>query len=125
MKNKKLKSRIFYLIVTLLIAIVIFYASSIQTTAGIPTGLNLAVLYHFGIFFIFTFFLTLTLKGKKLNSKIIVISLLISLFYAGSDEFHQLFVSGRFASFKDLLIDFAGSVCATLFLKLLDKFKKI
>ena len=125
MKRKFNQTKLFYLFMTLLIAVTIFYASSIQTTAGVPSGLNLATLYHFGIFFVFTFFLTLTLLNKKLNSKTILIVLLLSLIYALSDEFHQLFVVGRIFSPVDILIDFTGSVFSILFLKIFERFKKI
>lgn len=36
--------------------------------------------------------------------------LLFCLLYAASDEFHQLFVPGRSAMVRDVLIDFCGSV---------------
>ncbi|NLM23759.1 MAG: VanZ family protein [Firmicutes bacterium] len=42
-------------------------------------------------------------------------SLLISLLYAFSDEFHQLFVPGRDASFLDILLDGAGAAAFLLF----------
>ena len=34
----------------------------------------------------------------------------ISVLYAGSDEFHQLFVAGRAGSFSDVLVDSAGVI---------------
>ena len=39
-----------------------------------------------------------------------MISLLICLIYAFSDEIHQLFVLGRSGEFRDVLIDFCGSI---------------
>jgi hypothetical protein len=117
--------RTFYLIMTLITAGVIFYASTIETTAGVASGLNLAALYHFGIFFIFTFFLSLTLLQKRLNTKTILLILSISLIYALSDELHQLFVPGRLASLKDVLTDLGGSLFSVLFLKLFERFGKI
>ncbi|MFH1503445.1 MAG: VanZ family protein [Candidatus Diapherotrites archaeon] len=119
------KKRIFYLFMTLLIAIVIFYASTIEATAGKSLGVNLATIYHFGIFFMLTFFLSLTITNKKISNKTILITLLISLTYALSDEFHQLFVPGRFASLKDILIDGIGSLCAVLSIKQINKFNKL
>lgn len=41
--------------------------------------------------------------------KSIALTLLICVVYAVSDEFHQLFVSGRGASVTDVLIDSAGT----------------
>ena len=40
-------------------------------------------------------------------------SLSISLLYSFFDEFHQMFVPGRFASLQDLLLNFTGIVLGT------------
>jgi len=125
MEKKLSKEKIFYLIMTLLIAIEIFLFSNISSPIWEKTGFNLATFYHFGVFFMFTFFLSLAIKKGKFDNKTIMIILLISLIYAISDEFHQLFVLGRFASIKDILIDFAGSIFSVLILKVLEKFKKL
>ncbi len=86
-------------------------------------GINLSIIYHFTIFFALSFFLTLSLKSKKLDIKTIVFVFLISLFYAISDEIHQLFVLGRVADIKDVLVDMAGIALALLTLKLSEKLK--
>lgn len=125
MIDKLSKRRMFYGLITLLLAIEIFLYSTIFSPVGINTGFNLSIVYHFGVFFMFTFFLSLTLINKKLDNKTIAIILLVSLAYALSDEFHQLFVAGRFADIKDLLTDFAGSICSVLAIKALENLKKL
>jgi VanZ family protein len=45
-------------------------------------------------------------------------SLLFSYIYALSDEFHQSFVPGRSALFRDTLIDFLGSLIPYIFMSL-------
>jgi glycopeptide antibiotics resistance protein len=126
MINTLTKRRIFYGLITLLIAIEIFLFSNISFFPGIEKiGFDVSILYHFGVFFMFTFFLTLTLINKKLDKKTILIILLISLAYSLSDEFHQLFVAGRFADVKDLLTDFAGSIFSVLTIKLIEKWKRL
>jgi len=126
MVNKFSKERVFYLIITLVIAIAIFLVSSISSFPAVEThGFDLSIVYHFGVFFMFTFFLTLTLTNKKMDIKTITIVLLISLSYAISDEFHQLFVQGRFADIKDAATDFLGSLCSVLLIKFIKKFRKI
>jgi hypothetical protein len=72
----------------------------------------------------FTFFLSLTLINKRITEKLVFLVLLISLIYAASDEFHQFFVPGRFATIKDVAIDFFGSICAVLFLSSFKRFRK-
>lgn len=111
---------------TILTAAVIFYASTIVTTAGVASGFNLAMFYHFGIFFMFTFFLTLTAINQDSDlTRTLSIIILISLVYAFTDEIHQLFVPGRFASLKDILIDLTGSVFALIPIGMLRKLKKV
>lgn len=51
--------------------------------------------------------------------KAIFFTLLIVLFYAITDEFHQLFVAGRGASLKDVKIDFIGGVIGSIFYSLI------
>lgn len=124
MIKKFWKERAFYIFMTLLVAIVIFLFSNISSPIGEKSGLNLATLYHLGVFFMFTFFLALSLKRKNLNVRTISIIILISLAYAISDEFHQLFVIGRFCSSRDILIDLIGSLSAVLILKITEIWKK-
>ncbi|MBU5676536.1 VanZ family protein [Alkaliphilus sp. MSJ-5] len=48
-------------------------------------------------------------SGMKIN-KGVILSLSFCILYAMSDEFHQLFVPGRGAQVKDVLLDSAGAV---------------
>ena len=120
----KKRERIFYIAMTVLIAAVIFFSSSIQPTVSAKTGFNLSLFYHFGVFFMFTFFLSLTLITKNLDSKKILIIFLISFAYALSDELHQLFVPGRFCSLKDVLVDLIGNAYAILTIKIIEIYKR-
>jgi VanZ family protein len=54
----------------------------------------------------------LTLMSLKLGNikKAALMALLICIFYAISDEFHQLFVFGRSCQFSDVLIDTTGAL---------------
>lgn len=110
------KHRIIPLIILLLLAAEIFYFSSISSTPESPVkGINMAVIYHIIVFFLFTFFLIITIKGSsKLKPKHIIWVLIISILYAISDEIHQLFVPGRFSTIKDILIDLIGILLAIL-----------
>ena len=54
----------------------------------------------------------------------ILLSAVICLIYAASDEFHQLFVSGRSAEIRDVCIDFCGSLIAITVLALLSRYIK-
>jgi len=113
------------LIITLLIAIFIFYISSLTFVADTP-GPEFKfkpIAYHFLIFLLFSFFLLITiLKGEKMN--LLLLTIIISIIYAISDEFHQLFVPGRNFAISDILIDSAGVLFAGLLYSLKIKFKK-
>lgn len=104
------------LILTILIAIQIFWFSSLHG-GSVNTGSNLvAIAYHFIIFFLFSFFLFFTIKGdKKIKAKYIFTTIFLSIIYAISDEVHQIFIPLRSASISDVLTDFAGILIATFF----------
>lgn len=51
----------------------------------------------------------------------IVISIIICVIYAASDEVHQLFVENRYASASDVLLDSLGSLCAVVLFRFVDK----
>lgn len=58
-------------------------------------------------------------RGRDFKLLPILACALYCLIYACSDEFHQLFVSGRYSSVTDVLIDFSGSVLGIGFALLL------
>jgi VanZ family protein len=112
------------LIITILIAIFIFYISSLTFAAVVP-GPEFKykpIIYHFLIFLLFSFFLLIALlKGEKIN--LFLLAIIISIIYAISDEFHQLFVPGRYCSLSDVLTDSAGILFAGLLYTIRIKFK--
>lgn len=105
------KHRIISLILTILAATEIFFFSTIVSAPGKKGIIPFSIIYHFVIFFLFSFFLLMTIKGnKKIKVKHILMVLIISLAYAISDEIHQAFIPGRDASIKDILTDLTGSM---------------
>ena len=69
-------------------------------------------LAHYTLYFVLGILAFLVVKDYSINKKLIIYSLLICFLYACSDEFHQLFVIGRSASIKDVIIDTFGSFCS-------------
>lgn len=53
-----------------------------------------------------------------------IISIIFVFLYACSDEFHQLFVSGRQGSFRDVIIDTCGGLTFILIYILFKKIRK-
>ena len=120
------KKRCATIILTLLIAIEIFYFSSISGTSyQVGIGLTpIPTIYHLTVFFLFNFFLLISIKGnKKIKISHIIISLGISIIYALSDEFHQIFVPFRYPSIQDILIDTIGIFLSTIFILYFNKKK--
>ena len=54
-----------------------------------------------------------------INTKLVLLSLLICFLYACSDEIHQLFIVGRSGNAYDVLIDTIGSFFGMCFYKMI------
>ena len=99
--------------ITVLIAILIFYLSSLTFPPGTGVTSALTIFYHFNVFFFFALFLSISLtKGKK--ASLVPLVLIISILYSFSDEIHQFFVPGRTFSVFDILLDFSGILLASM-----------
>jgi len=76
---------------------------------------------HMAEFFILAYLFFRALSASKLSLiQLLLISFLLSLAYAGFDEWHQNQVAGRVASIKDVGIDGLGILSFTI-LRLLQK----
>ncbi len=97
-----------------IIAVIIFYLSSLTIKSGSGGGFGWqTTVYHFFAFFFLAFFLLPALvKGK--NKKLIFLAAVIAILYSISDEFHQLFVPGRYCTLSDVMINSFGILFASL-----------
>ncbi len=110
------------ILIAVLIAIVIFTSSSLQSLALASKVSFLSTLYHFSIFFFLAFFLSSGLNGKIKTKTIILLAVLIAILYGITDEIHQLFVPGRFCSLEDILVDSIGILTANVFYLIIKRF---
>lgn len=81
---------------------------------------------HFTIFTIlgiFSFLSIVSYNNFKMRIKMLL-SIAFCLFYAISDEIHQLFVAGRSGEVRDVLLDTVGSALAIIILSLIFKKNK-
>lgn len=69
-------------------------------------------------------FLTINMLNKNDISKKYLLSILICIIYATSDEIHQFIIPGRACQIKDILIDSIGSITGIYLYKLISKRKK-
>jgi len=128
-ETKKMKiwlekySKIFW-IITLVIAIFIFYTSTL--TFPLATGkLGItSILYHLSVFFALGFFLLISSLKGKLNCKIYLV-IIISVLYGILDELHQFFVPGRYTAFSDILTDSVGIILASTIYLIIIKLKNL
>ena len=73
-------------------------------------------LAHFTIYLILGVLVYLYIKEFNISNKFII-SLLICILYAISDEIHQLFIVGRSGKIIDVLIDSLGSLTGIFIIK--------
>jgi VanZ family protein len=108
---KKLSS---FKFIALIYAILIFIISSLPQITPPSLGFKLEdKVYHFIEYSIFSFLLFLAFfKAQKgfLRNKVFLLSSLIGIIYAYSDEFHQRFVPGRTYDLYDFLADCLGII---------------
>lgn len=103
------KKRYASILFVVLITLEIFFFSSIPGSIGGTGNVWIPRIYHFTVFFLFSFFLFMAIKGdKKIKTKYILIVLIISLIHSALDEFHQKFVPLRNMSIGDFLTDSLG-----------------
>ena len=105
-------------IITILIAIIIFYVSTLTFTGKAGLGWK-TIAYHFYAFFFLSAFLIISLTKGKPSRKLIIITIIISILYAILDEIHQIFVPTRSFDVSDILTDSAGVLFASLIYSLL------
>ena len=60
------------------------------------------------------------LKDYKIN-RVYIVSIVCSMLYAITDEFHQLFISGRSGEIRDIIIDTLGALIGILIYKYIRK----
>lgn len=71
---------------------------------------------HFIEYFILSFlvFRSLNRTTRLAKSKIVIVSLLFSILYALTDEYHQSFIPGRDPHIRDVFIDTFGAATAQI-----------
>jgi VanZ family protein len=78
---------------------------------------------HFSAFFVLAILLNLALiyqrKSYLLFKNASIATIIITLSYGAFDEIHQLYISGRYADFRDWLADSSGVIVGIILLNLL------
>jgi len=107
-----------YWLPVIIYAIFIFYVSSIPGEVIPVLFAHQDIIFHIIEYAIFALLINRALKAHYpglIYPRRILLVFLLSFIYAISDEFHQLFVPGRYASGFDLFTDGLGSFLGSLF----------
>jgi len=102
-------------VITVLIAVIIFWFSSLDFAgAGISKyNLNwMSIIYHIVIFFFLSIFFFISLIRGEENYKLFFLTVLILIAYGIIDEIHQFFIPGRFCTISDLGFNTVGVLFA-------------
>jgi len=104
-------------IITILIAVIIFYFSTlIFEGVGEAYGKNwISIVYHVVIFFFLSLFLLISLMRGEKKYLFFFLAILITISYGAIDELHQFFVPGRFCTVIDLGFNSIGILFASMF----------
>jgi VanZ family protein len=101
---------------------VIFFFSSLSTLPQAPSSFLDTLLkksLHFGEYAVLALLAYRALGGVASPRRWpMLAAVAIAVLYATTDEFHQTLVPGRHPAFSDVLIDTAGSVAATLWVRI-------
>lgn len=109
MKNFFIKKFLLYWLPVIVWAGAIFFLSSIpDLKSGLKEDFLLRKIAHILEFAVLTFLLFRAIFLDRPFATSIIYSLIIALFYAFSDELHQLFVFGREGNIRDVAIDSIG-----------------
>ena len=111
-------------IITILIAIFIFYMSSLSFKGGPPGEGGVVVnsiIYHLLVYFALSLFFLVSLIKGRFSKPFLLLVIIISIIYGISDEIHQLFVPGRYFTISDILTNSAGTLFAGLLYSLIIK----
>lgn len=66
---------------------------------------------HATVYFVLSILIMLCLKSFNVDiKKAFILTICVCFLYSLTDEFHQLFVDGRTAQFKDCIIDTLGAI---------------
>ncbi len=109
------RGRNIYLLLLVLWTGFIFVLTSIPNPPHIGMARNMDKGVHFFIYGVSGLILALYLKGGGKRNRVILISTLIFVgLVGGLDEIHQMWISGRAASFYDWMADISGGISGSL-----------
>lgn len=98
-------------------ATLLFILSSLPSQAVPSLGIEYEdLVIHFLVYSVLGYCLGIALlhDPERANLEMAIIAILLGVLYGASDEFHQMFVPGRFSTISDFLADSAGVLVGVL-----------
>ncbi len=109
-------------------AVLIFIGSALHHVPSPDLGITwFDKVEHFSEYFIFSLLVIRALKYEPVAFKgksLYIVAALLCIFYAGSDEFHQLYVPGRDADIFDVMADSAGTIAGVVIVNITGKLNR-
>jgi len=102
------KNRGISITIVIVMAVIIFYVSSLTFSGEVGKTSYISYIYHFTAFSYLSLFLLISLTKGKPTKNLIIIGILLAIIYGISDEIHQNFVPGRQSALKDILVNSIG-----------------
>lgn len=112
------KEQLFFICLTIIWAAFIYFLSAqpdLKTNLPAWYDFILRKIAHVGVFAVLTYLLAKSFT--KHNRLVLLLVIFLAIFYAFSDEIHQLNVVGRYGSAKDILIDSIGVFLGIFYLR--------
>ena len=104
-------------VITISIAAIIFYLSTLAFTGVGGTGYGknwISIAYHIVVFFFLSLFFFISLMKREKDYNLFLFAVLILIAYGVTDEIHQFFVPGRFCAILDICFDVIGVLFASM-----------
>lgn len=101
-----------------------FIGIDIQSLVGQLATFLVRKAAHFTEYLVLNILIFNALGENMKFRKKFILAIVLSFFYACTDEFHQTFIPGRDGKFKDVMIDTSGALFSYVIIKLSLKLRK-
>lgn len=103
--------------ILVMVAIFAFSAMPSDSTDHGPIVFVLRKIAHFSEYAILVALLWRAARERATGDRALIAAYALTVAYAGTDEFHQTFVSGRVGTWRDVVIDASGAAVAVLVIR--------
>ena len=110
-----------WVVVSAWMGIIWVLSSQPDLSSGLEQDFILRKIAHLTEYGILTWLVMRALTADIYRTKYLIASVVITLAYAGIDEWHQTWVVGRYGHIRDVLIDAIGIMIVAIFYWIIEK----